>query len=281
MSKRGKIAVSFLFVLLLIVLIVMGNLFIGYRNIQKVQINVVYGKSDTIIRANEIEKSLTLQYGNLLSKRKKDIDERTMEAFLKNNPYIEDAQVYQTLSGDLKIDIKQGEPVIRLCTKEGQEYYIDRQGKIMPIVSTMQTTDVVVANGDISISRQLLAKQRIDTSNAVNKFRPERNIIYLYELANMIYSDSILAYQIDQIFVSQIGNYELIPKIGSCVIRVGTMTDMSEQLRKLGYLYKEGFSRVGWDNYSAIDLRYKNQAVCTRKPGVQAPTEAPAPSGVE
>src|SRR5574344_187316 len=280
MSKRGKIIIACLFLILLAVIIVLGNVFIGNRNIQTVQINITYGKSDTIIRTSEIQKQLLAQYGNFLTKRKKDIDEKQMEAFLKSNPYIEDAQVYQTLRGDLKIEIKQSEPIVRLCTKEGRDYYIDSKGKIMPI-SSNQTTDVIVANGDISMSRQLLAKQKLDTVNLANKFRPERNIVNLYLIAKMISEDSILAYQIDQIYVERVGVYELIPKVGSCIVRVGAINDMAEQLKKLSYLYKEGFSRIGWDNYNVVDLRYKNQAVCTRKPGVEAMKDEPAPSGEE
>jgi hypothetical protein len=45
---------------------------------------------------------------------------------------------------------------------------------------------------------------------------------------------------------------------------------LEEELIKLRYLYKEAFSRNGWDNYSFVDLRFRHQVVCTKKGGIEA-----------
>ena len=40
---------------------------------------------------------------------------------------------------------------------------------------------------------------------------------------------------------------------------------MKEKLEKLKVFYKEGLTKVGWDKYSVINLKYKGQVVCERK----------------
>ena len=87
----------------------------------------------------------------------------------------------------------------------------------------------------------------------------------------------ILNYQIDQIYVPAKGDYELIPKIGNYIIKIGEPMDIGDQFTKLDYLYREGFSRSGWDNYKIVDLRYRNQVVCTKKgedPVIPIPVQA-------
>ena len=57
----------------------------------------------------------------------------------------------------------------------------------------------------------------------------------------------------------------MLPKVGDYVILLGSTESMEEKLNKLHYLYKYGFSKHGWDNYSEVNLEFNNQVICTRK----------------
>jgi len=264
MIKRKKILVS-LFVIIFLILIVVGaNIFVQNQNINSVEISIKYGKSDTIINQKEISANLLSNYGDFLKKQRKNIDEEQIEAYLLSNPYIEQAEVYQTLKGSLVIKLKQREPIVRIYTLKGLQYYIDKIGKIIPITS-MESTDVVVANGNIDVNAALLSKKQLDTIDIDAKKGLEKTLSKIYYLAQQLSNDTILNYQIDQIYIPVKGNYELIPKIGNYIIRIGDTQDVKEELIKLDYLYKEGFSRCGWDNYKVVDLRFRNQVVCTKK----------------
>ena len=268
MSKKGKrILLSLFVVILLIVLIVCSNIYAGKINVSKVNIKVSYGISDTIVLANNINESLKNEFGDFLQKQRKDINQKQIESFLMQNPYIEQAQVYQTLKGVLNIEIKQREPIVRIYTLRNKEYYIDKFGKII-LIDNNQLTDVVVASGNIDVNNSNLDKN-LDTIDIENKKGFDKTLSNIYYLAQKLVSDSILNYQIDQIYVPAKGNYELIPKIGNYIIRIGENKDLEEELIKLRYLYKEAFSRNGWDNYSMIDLRFRHQVVCTKKGGVE------------
>lgn len=269
MSKKGKrILVSLFVIVLLIVLIVCSNIYAGKINVSKVNIKVSYGMSDTIVLATNINESLKNEFGDFLKKQRKDIDQKKIESFLMQNPYIEQAQVYQTLKGVLNIEIKQREPIVRIYTLRNKEYYIDKLGKVI-LIDDNQLTDVVVASGNVDINNSNLDKN-LDTIDIENKKGFDKTLSNIYYIAQKLASDSILNYQIDQIYVPAKGNYELIPKIGNYIIRIGENKDLEEELIKLRYLYKEAFSRNGWDNYSFVDLRFRHQVVCTKKGRIEA-----------
>lgn len=269
MSKKGKrILVSLFVIVLLIVLIVCSNIYAGKINVSKVNIKVSYGVSDTIVLATNINESLKIEFGDFLKKQRKDIDQKKIESFLMQNPYIEQAQVYQTLKGVLNIEIKQREPIVRIYTLRNKEYYIDKLGKVI-LIDDNQLTDVVVASGNVDINNSNLDKN-LDTIDIESKKGFDKTLSNIYYIAQKLASDSILNYQIDQIYVPAKGNYELIPKIGNYIIRIGENKDLEEELIKLRYLYKEAFSRNGWDNYSFVDLRFRHQVVCTKKGGIEA-----------
>lgn len=269
MSKKGKrILVSLFVIVLLIVLIVCSNIYAGKINVSKVNIKVSYGMSDTIVLATNINESLKNEFGDFLKKQRKDIDQKKIESFLMHNPYIEQAQVYQTLKGVLNIEIKQREPIVRIYTLRNKEYYIDKLGKVI-LIDDNQLTDVVVASGNVDVNNPNLDKN-LDTIDIENKKGFDKTLSNIYYIAQKLASDSILNYQIDQIYVPAKGNYELIPKIGNYIIRIGENKDLEEELIKLRYLYKEAFSRNGWDNYSFVDLRFRHQVVCTKKGGIEA-----------
>lgn len=269
MSKKGKrILVSLFVIVLLIVLIVCSNIYAGKINVSKVNIKVSYGVSDTIVLATNINESLKNEFGDFLKKQRKDIDQKKIESFLMQNPYIEQAQVYQTLKGVLNIEIKQREPIVRIYTLRNKEYYIDKLGKVI-LIDDNQLTDVVVASGNVDINNSNSDKN-LDTIDIENKKGFDKTLSNIYYIAQKLASDSILNYQIDQIYVPAKGNYELIPKIGNYIIRIGENKDLEEELIKLRYLYKEAFSRNGWDNYSFVDLRFRHQVVCTKKGGIEA-----------
>jgi len=87
----------------------------------------------------------------------------------------------------------------------------------------------------------------------------------LYEIATYVDKDAFWKAQIEQIFVTAESELLLIPKIGDHTIVFGSSENMTEKFDKLMVFYREGLSRVGWNKYSTINLKYKDQVVCTKK----------------
>jgi len=265
MSKKGMKILVMLFIIIILIAIVVGsNIFVQNQKIKQLDVLVSYGKTDTIITKELISEELESRFGKFVNKERKTVEGKDIEEFLMNKPYVEKAEVYQTLKGVLKIEIKQREPVVRIYTQREKQYYIDKEGKIIEI-NKDESTDVVVASGYIDMNSSILKKGSIDTVNIKDKKGMEKNLSNLFLIAKRLQNDSILNYQIDQIYLNKNGSFELIPKIGNYVIKIDEGNDLETQLIKLSYLYKDSFTIIGWDNYSVVDLRYRNQVVCTKK----------------
>jgi cell division protein FtsQ len=221
-------------------------------NISGIEMTVTYPNTDTIINKNEMMSLLTKKYGNLSQKIRKDIDTKTIKEDLEDNDFVEKAKVGITLTGKLKIEVIQREPIVRVYTNTGRQYYIDKD---MNIISTAQekSANVIIASGSIKD----VPITKIDTIKNKEAYQ-------IWTLATMIEQDSLLTYQIDEIYKNQ-NNYILIPKVGDYEIELGEIKDWGKELNKLHYLYRSAFVKYGWDNYIKINLKYNNQVVCTRK----------------
>ena len=71
--------------------------------------------------------------------------------------------------------------------------------------------------------------------------------------------------QIEQIYVNENTDIELVPKTGEHEIVLGDVNDLKDKFNKLMIFYLKGLNNLGWDVYKKINLKYKNQVVCSKK----------------
>ncbi len=57
---------------------------------------------------------------------------------------------------------------------------------------------------------------------------------------------------------------DLVPRSGRHLIRFGRLEDTERKFDKLLRFYRGGLSRIGWEEYRTIDLRYNDQVVCRK-----------------
>jgi len=84
----------------------------------------------------------------------------------------------------------------------------------------------------------------------------------LYCLAKYIDSNEFWKAQIQQITVG--ADIELIPSIGKHKIIFGDTQDIDKKFKKLYIFYTRGLSKVGWNTYSEINLKFENNVVCKK-----------------
>ena len=87
----------------------------------------------------------------------------------------------------------------------------------------------------------------------------------LYKFALFLQENDFWNDQVEQIFVHPDNEVELIPRVGNHRIMLGTFEGFEEKLDKLQLFYEQAIPKVGWEKYSIINLKYKNQIVCTKK----------------
>ena len=184
------------------------------------------------------------------------------QLILSNNALVESVGVYRAQNGTICIDIESRKPILRVINKYGQGYYVDKKGIIFPLSSHFSAR-VLVANGDIL--EQGYQNKALHIDSMYSKFAAKRLTLQeLLVLAKFIDSDEFLKAQIEQIFVEG-KEYEMIPKVGSHTIIFGTIDNYVNKFFNLKAIYYKGFSNLGWQKYKAVNLKFDNQVICTKR----------------
>jgi cell division protein FtsQ len=224
---------------------------------QEVRI-IIHDSLDIQFINSSMIRDVILRGGNRLAGKFFDeINLQDIEDRVRGIKYIERAEVYATVEGELVVDIYQRKPAVRIIDRSGQGYYIDREGYIIPL-SPNYSPYLIVVNGAIG--------ERYRRVKNINELDPQNNLLAdICKLVKYIQSDKFWEAQIVQIYVNGKGEFELIPRVGSHVIEFGKVENMEEKFEKLWILYNDGFYYKGWNQYDRINLKYKNQAICTKR----------------
>jgi len=182
-----------------------------------------------------------------------------LEEQLLSHQAVRSAEIYTTIEGDLRIEIRQRKPVVRIIDRSNRNYYIDDEGYFIPVTQNY-SEHVLVINGNISPG--------IYKAGAIHLLgnEPDTELIKdLFDMAGYVYQDEFWHSQIVQVYINEQKELELIPRLGAHIIYFGSPEEYRHKLFKLETVYKEGFRFLGWNQYEKIDLTYKNQVVCTKK----------------
>ena len=207
-----------------------------------VEVTVEDSLQTGFIQTREVLQMLEAKKSNPVGQRMDRIQLNRIEAVLLGNPYVKEVTSYKTPGGKVCIRIKQRHPILHVISADGQDYYLDRSGKRMP--QSAYSATLVVATGHIT---QQYA---------------QRN---LTRLGQYIQDHPFWTHQIEQIYVTEKGEVELIPRVGEHVILLGTPTNVEDKLKRMKIFYTEGLNKVGWNKYSQINLKYDNQIICKKK----------------
>jgi cell division protein FtsQ len=197
----------------------------------------------------------------------KDVSESSVnlmeiEAIVKQHPAVESANVYSQADGKITIDVVQRVPIIRIIDALGESYYIDQLGAFMPLLPNYSAR-IPVATGSIFDSNH-----RLNTSVSrliANDSAAAISVIDdLFLIIEQIRKDTFLLAQTEQLFVLPNKEIELIPRFGPQTILIGDATQLEDKLSRLKLFFTKGLPLVGWNAYSTVNLKYKNQLICTK-----------------
>lgn len=235
-------------------------------------VKILIPGADNFIEREEIDDILKKNQGILIGKALEQINLDDIERNIKANPYIASAKVFGDMNGVIHIEIEQREPVLRIINNGGQDFYVDREGLKMPVSSNF-TANVLVANGNISE----FFNGRLDSLRSPLAHD-------LYETALFMRADTLWDAQIEQLYVAENKDIELIPRVGNQRIILGDADSLHVKMRNLREFYKQAMPTVGWDAYKTINIKYTNQVVCERNkvdsvfraaaPIVRSPTDS-------
>ncbi len=202
-----------------------------------IQEDVVKG----FLKADDIK--LQLQRAKLypLGDPMEQVKTRRIEEALLQNPFVESVQCYKTQTGHVCITLTQRNPVARVKADNGDDYYIDGRGNIMP--STRYISNLVIVTGHLSRKYA----QRV-----------------LPDIGSYLLQHDLWRNQVEQLYVLADGSMEMVPRVGSHIVYLGQPSDFAKKMDRLEKFYQYGLSKAGWNKYSYINIEFGNQIICKR-----------------
>lgn len=258
-KKAKKYLVLSLVVISLLVLLGIVTILQSKIRCNEIRITIKDSTQSYFINKNDVLDLIYKNFGEVVGYSFDSVNIALIEENLVKNPYIKEAEVFKTIHGELIIEISQRNPILRIINLKGQSYYIDYDGIIMP-ASDKYTSFEILASGNIGKSFNFGDDSFLPI---VNEDFKNQTLKDLFTLAKFINDNTFLLAQISQIYVNEKDEYELVPRLGNHVVEFGDISDYEEKFRNLETFYKRGINKLGWEKYSKISLKYKNQIVCT------------------
>jgi len=246
----------------------LGSLFV-FANLRqkqlvcpKFEISMVYDNSNVLISDDYIRQQLTANGIRIKGKPLGSVDALKIASVLQHNPYIRRSGVTVDVNGVVKATIEQRNPIVRVITEDGKNYYIDDEGMLMPTMPE-NPVRVVMASGKTGILAGFLkSSDFIPKKNKKQVLTPE--LCNIYAAAMALERNAFAKALTEQIYLGNSGDIELIPKFGTHAIVLGDTSFVDEKLRNLRAFYDRSSVYNSLGVYKNINLRFRNQIVCTK-----------------
>ena len=206
------------------------------RIINKIHVKII-PNSSYFISADSIQNSIN----KYILTSKDSISLSRIEQEIDKNTYIEKSQVYMKIGQELKIDIKQKEPIARVITTDSI-FYLDKNSNFMSL-SKLKSSNVPVVFG----------------------FNKNSDLKYLTEISLIIKKDEFLNKNISQIFIKDDQKIDLKIRGNSTIIEFGNNNRLKNKIQNLKAFYNRAISKNEIDKYKKINLRFENQVVVVKK----------------
>ena len=258
MNRKAKILLSFLAVIAVLVYFIVSASIIGEKESDQrcTDFSITVSEADerSLVTREDIKSILLNDTIKIMGEPIHAINIHAIEELLLSKSYIKNAKVYTDIAGILHIDIKQRKPIIRVNTR-GSGFYMDEAGFVFPL-SKSYTDYVPIVTGNPPLPFSIGYKGSMPDTESANFIRS------ILTFAHFLEKNSYWNSMIEQIHVISENDVELIPRVGSHVVKLGGLGNFEHKLRKLDIFYRNGMPTVGWNTYKMINLEYGNQVVC-------------------
>jgi cell division protein FtsQ len=205
---------------------------------------------------------LNLAYGNsgrILGKPVGEVPVSEIESRIKVLRELKVAEVYMTIDGTVHVFVDQRDPVMRVMPDNGGDYFVDEDGVVVR-KRNLYTPRLHVIEGNVNISSAMLNGVSVLDTSIKNSILKD-----IYKLVIYVNDDDFWSAQIDQIYIDNNDEIDLIPRVGNQLVHLGTVENFEGKLRNLEAFYDKVLPEIGWNKYSLIDLEFKDQIVCKKR----------------
>lgn len=205
----------------------------------------IYVEKEDVLKA--VEQTAN---GSVVGKRFGSMNLGALEKNLEHNPWIRDAELYVDTKDVLHISVWERLPFARVFTTAGASFYIDSSGHQLPLLTDYSIKLPVVTG--FTVSKKLSAKDRMTLQG-------------IKDIVLAVSKDSFWNAQVGQIDITPQQKFELVPLIGSHIIKLGFAEDVEAKLNNLMVFYKQVLPKAGLAKYTVLDAQFDGQVVAVKK----------------
>lgn len=176
---------------------------------------------------------------------------KELETRIESHQFVNDAQAYMDLEGNLSIEVKQNRPLARVINPKGNDYYIGTQGDVLP-ESSHYTARVI-----------LVELESMDWLTEFN-IRDAKGGEQVLELLEYIANDEFWNAQIAGVYIEGDVDLYLHPQVTKQIIEFGQAEKIENKFKRLNAFYKRILPYKGWNAYDTVNLKFKDQIVCKK-----------------
>lgn len=210
-----------------------------HRNLSEIKVSFK-GESKLFLTHEAVNKLLIEKSKDASMIRIVDLDLNTLEQSVNSHEMVERSEVYLSINGVLKADVKQKTPIARFV-QFGESYYVDSEGLKMPLSSSFSARVPLVSG----------------TINEINQAA-------LTAILQYIHADEYLKKNITGVQVLSSGNLFLTSRGFEGTIEFGKMIDFDRKFKNLKAFFNKAFADSTIQQYKNINLKFTQQVVCTK-----------------
>ncbi|MEJ7644053.1 MAG: cell division protein FtsQ [Chryseolinea sp.] len=218
-------------------------------SVKDINIRMVNVSENHFLDEGDILKLMELDRENLKGASIDKVNMREVERKIQREPFVDDAQLYTDLKGNLMVRASLRRPVARIVRSDGPDGYIAEDGTVMP-VSEKFTARVLLISGNFV--KQLLQQRNLNSTDQGKG---------LMNLMQVIRENEFWNAQIAQLDIDSKMRITILPQVGDEKIEFGKPENIDSKFSKLMIFYKEILPRMGWNKYSRVNLEYEGQIV--------------------
>ncbi|TAH28569.1 MAG: hypothetical protein EAZ06_09690 [Cytophagales bacterium] len=217
---------------------------------QKVNVSIDNEYNNYFIENEDVQNLMTRnEKENLINNIHEFINLKELEKRIKSHGFVEKVVVSKDLKGQISVDVIQYQPLVRLAISGQADVYVSSTGKILPM-SNRFTARCMVLSGAYN---SLLAQK---------DWKKDSLRSHYFNFVQRITNDDFLSPLLPQADINWKGEIFIYPQVGKQVIDFGNPTELDIKFAKIQLLYKKIIPTKGWNKYSFVSVKYKDQIIC-------------------
>ncbi len=209
------------------------------RKLTKAEVEFEVGEQ-LFITHETVNKLLIENKKDASSIRKVALDLNDLENAINQHAMVETAEVYVSVDGLLKADVKQKTPIARVFEYQ-ESYYIDSKGTKMPLSDIHSARVPILSGGD-----------NVKDNEKLN------------ELFRLIYNDDFLKKNIIGVKVLPSGSVIMKNRNYDYDIAFGKTIQMERKFKNYKAFFQKAVLDSSIQKYKIVNLKFTQQVVCTK-----------------